>query len=132
MQRCGRLLLEAFLLQVSGENLLGLLAEALVRKVGNAATMSLVRSFQVFADPALHVCNLGEVITGPALAGVERGETNAESDVIDVGFCNDLVAHSGRNLRGILEEVQQVVAGEAPALLVPLSKCGRVAQRLGE
>lgn len=95
--------------------------------------MALVGVGQVLADPVGEVVDLGELV--PALefaTGYEGGEAEAETNVVDVGLADDLVSGAERHFGRVGQHLQHGLAGESPALLVPLRERRAVAQRLGE
>jgi hypothetical protein len=109
------------LVHVASQRALFLVAQPRLYIAGDGAAISRISLLQVRADPALDIDNLGEVVLGDLLAGVELRETHTEPNVLDVRLGN-LVAGTGDGWR-VLQKLEQGLAGEAPSLGVLLCEC---------
>lgn len=96
---------------------LGIRAQLLIDELRNSPARSAIRFTQVRTNPSLDVLNLWERVSRQRLAGVERGETHAEANILDVSVLDECVV-GGRRERRVDEEFEEGLAGDCPTALV--------------
>jgi len=93
--------------------------------------MTNIRVLQISTNPLFDLQHIGEIVAWATFAGIQRGKADAKADVINIRLVNNLITKSGRDARRVLEQIKQVVAGEAPTFLVAVGEGFGIPEGLG-
>lgn len=83
------------LAQVSSQSLLRNIVQTFLHNLDDTAAVTGIRIFQILSHPSLHIGDFREGITWSLLAGVQLGEADTETELVDIGIGDDVICGGG-------------------------------------
>jgi len=85
----------AALAQVSSQSLLRNIVQSFLHNLDDTTAVTGIRIFQILSHPGLYIGDFRKRIAWSLLAGVQLGEADTETELVDIGIGDDVICGGG-------------------------------------